>query len=262
MTSAVFTPRPLPSLQTDGTGGQSMNLGAVSPKTNSPGGPHSGLCTLSFQDRVFRFRTNPNEINWTYEMISNVEQTYGGQVVQLLGTRLGDLQVKVEIGNAGWPYLMQVVLYLRDLLSDQRNGNVATFTYTTRNWVLNLYAMSIPFQDSFDETVREIELNFKIQEDVTGVLQQTTLDAELMRLQDGVYGIGQFPHNQFNDINGGPAGLLNMALDYMSPGGPTYSPPNITNTVDSTPQGSNPLGADPTGLLGGLLGGLGGIFGL
>lgn len=264
MSAPFFTPTSATSSITDGSGGTGLNLGSLIPRSTNPGGQGSGLCTLSFQDRVFRFRTNPNTINWTYEMITNVEQTYGGQVIQLLGTRLGDLSVKVEIGNAGWPYLMQVVLYLRDLMSDQRNGSVATFNYTTRNWMLNVYGMTIPFQDSFDETVREIELNFKIQEDVTGLMQQVTLDVELARLQDGVYGPGSFPHNQFNDANApNISNLLNQALDYMSPGGPTYTPPNITNTVDSTPEGSNPGGLDPTGgLLGSLLGGGGGLGGL
>lgn len=253
MTTFLTTPTAAQQLQSDGSGVQRLSSGQVAPATG-PQGPASGQCTLSFQDRVFRFRTNPNEINWSYELISNVEQTYGGQVVQLLGTRIGDLSVKVEIGGGGWPYLMQVILYLRDLLSDQRGGNTATFHYTTRNWMLNVYAMTIPFQDAFDETVREIELNFKVQEDVTGLLQQVTLNAELMFLQDGVYGPGRTTHNQFNDAS---AGIGNQALDFMSPGGPTYTPANITNTVDSTPQGNNPAGLNPfAGFLSSIIPGL------
>src|ERR1700742_4518004 len=97
---------------------------------SSPGMANTGLCTLSLQGRVFRFRTNPNEIWWSYELIRNVEETYGGRVGELLGTKLGDLSVKVDCGNGGWNYLMEVVLFLRDLLTDQRNGNTAQFAYT------------------------------------------------------------------------------------------------------------------------------------
>lgn len=207
----------------------------------SLGGPNHGLCTLSFGNRVFRFRTNPNEIWWSYDLITKAEDTYGGQVIQLLGTRLGDLQVKVEIGNGGWPYLMQVVLYLRDLMSDQRNGNAALFEYTTRNWALKVYSMTIPFADTWDATTREIELNFKVQEDTTGLLSKVTLDAELLRLQDGIYDIGRSPHNKYNDAN--QQSLLDSsAVQDFGPGGPSYSVPNIVNTVDSSPQGDNPGG--------------------
>lgn len=223
-----------------------------------PSSVNSGLCTLSFQDQVFRFRTNPNEIWWSAELLSNEEETFGGKVIQILGTRLGELVVKVDCGQGGYDYLMQVVLTLRNLLSDQRNGNPATFEYTTRNVKLNVYAMSIPFQDQFDATVREIPLNFKIQEDVTGVMQQVTLDAALARLQDGVYAPGTPLHNQYNDQSGLMGGLSaatgglispGMINDPIAPGGPTYLPAGITNTVDSQPLGNNPGGLNPLGMV-------------
>jgi hypothetical protein len=214
-----------------------MTAPGVTPtsKGAGPSAINTGLCTLSFQDQVFRFRTNPNEIWWSYELLSNTEETFGGRVIQLLGTRLGELAVKIECGQGGWDYLMQVVLALRNLLSDQRNGNPATFEYTTRNWRLNVYSMSIPFQDQFDATVREIPLNFKIQEDVTGVLSQVTMDATFAMLQDGVYAPGYPLHNQYNDstgLLGGLAaglgtttgGLLGATGDPIAAGGPTYLP--------------------------------------
>ena len=226
---------------------------------------NTGICTLTFQGRTFRFRTNPNEIWWSYELLQNVEETLGGRVIQVLGTRLGDLTVKVDCGLGGVEYLMQVVYYLRDLLSDQRNGNPATFNYTTRGWKLNVYAMSIPFQDQFDATVREIPLNFKIQEDVTGLMSQVTMDAALASLQDGVYPPGMPLHNQYNDAAGvigglaaavGAGGTLTGGLtDPLAPGGPTYLQPNSApNLVDDQPLGDFNLSA-----MGGLLGFLGGI---
>jgi hypothetical protein len=244
------------SLITNVTPLQAPNTGVSSTGTNA------GMCTLSFQDRVFRFRTNPNEIWWTYDILKNDEETYGGRVTQILGTRMGDLTVKVDIGNGGWYYLMQVVLYLRDLLSDQRNGNPATFEYTTRNWKLNVYSMSIPFGDQMDATVREIAMNFKIQEDVTGVMSQVTMDAALATLQDGITGPGRTAHNNYNDPNGALGGLAAAAgssssspsglTDPLAPGGPTYLQPSIVNNVDSNPLGTGAAGLNPLGSIPGL----------
>ena len=217
---------------------------------NDPGTANHGLCTLSHGGRSFKFRTNPNEIWWSYELITHIDQTYGGRVVQLLGTRLGDLTVKVECGRGGWPYFMQVISYLRDVISDQRGGSTATFEYTTRNWKLNVYAMNAPFADEVTATVREVELNFKIQEDVNGVVSAATLNGELARLQDGIYRPGQKIHNQYNDYsatNGGrPLTATSPALSGSGgPGG--YSPSGIVNQVDSQLLGSNPLGLNPLG---------------
>lgn len=239
---------------------------------NDPGNTNRGLCTLSYGGQVYRFRTNPNEIWWSYELITHIEETYGGRVVQILGTQLGDLTVKVECGLGGWDYLMETVTYLRDLISDQRNGSTATFEYTTRNWKLNVYAMSIPFQDQVDATVRELELHFKIQEDVSGVISAASLNAELARLQDGVYKVGQNVHNEYNDwqkagtgLNGLLGGDPKDPTGGNRPGG-GVGPTGTANTVDSNPQGNNPLGLNPLqglpflpnipglGILGGLLG--------
>jgi hypothetical protein len=202
----------------------------------------SGLCTLSWQGTVFTFRTNPNEIWWTYELITHTEETYGGRVVQILGTKLGDLSVKVECGNGGWDYLMMVVNYLRDLLTAQRNGVPAQFSYTGRNWLLGVYAMSVPFGDQVTATTREIELNFKIQQDITGVIGQATLDAAFTNIAVGTYTPGMSPHNQYND--GAFSGGSNLSSAPENPSGPTYNPAQPTNSVDSNPLGNDILGAN------------------
>lgn len=240
----------------------------------APGSTNRGICSLSANGNVFRFRTSPNEIWWTYELITHVEQTYGGRVVQILGTRLGDLTVKVECGKGGWDYLMKVVTYLRDVISDQRNGKPATFEYTTRNWKLNVYAMNVPFQDQVSATVRELAMTFKIQEDVSGIVSSTSLNAELARLQDGIYRPGQNIHNQYNDfgspvpLDGGALGNIAGSITQLQSGagGPSgYGTVGQPNTVDSSPQGSNQNSIPGLGLipsipgLSGFLGGFGGI---
>ena len=150
--------------------------------------PLRGICSLSFLGRTWRFRTNPNSIQWSYTLNTHVEQTYGGRVVQLLSTKIDDLIVKVECGNGGWAYNVGLVLFLRDLLVSQRDptGVPAVFSYTTRNWVFNVYALNIPFADQLDATVRELELHFKVQEDISGVVSGAILSATLALLQEGV----------------------------------------------------------------------------
>lgn len=232
-------------------------------RMTKPGSTERGICTLTFGDRVYQFRTNPNAVWWSYELITHVEQTYGGRVIQVLGTRLGDLSVKVECGEGGWDYLMNTVLFLRDMMVDQRNGNTGTFEYTTRNWKLGVYAMSIPFQDQITATTREIDIQFKIQEDVSGVISQTSLNVELARLQDGIFRPGQAIHNQYNDyhaagisLSDGPiavAGktILNTVKGILGGNGTgiPYVQSNVTNTVDSNPQGNNPGGINPFSFL-------------
>jgi hypothetical protein len=150
--------------------------------------PLRGICSLSFLGRTWRFRTNPNSIRWGYTLNTHVDETYGGRVVQLLSTKIEDLVVKVECGNGGWAYNIGLVLFLRDLLVSQRDplGVPAVFEYTTRNWKFNVYALTIPFGDRRDATVRELELHFKVQEDVTGVVSGAILSATLATLQEGI----------------------------------------------------------------------------
>jgi hypothetical protein len=163
------------------------------------GSQQRGIASLTWGGRVFRFRTNPNEITWNYSLITHTDQTYGGRVVQILGTKIDDLTVKVDCGNGGWEYLMKVVTYIRDLMVSQRNGQPATFEYTTRNWKLNVYAVSIPFADQVSATTRELTLNFKVQQDVTGTLSTTTISAAIQALTAGI-GWSRSQYNSFDRL--------------------------------------------------------------
>lgn len=158
--------------------------------------PHRGIASLSFNGKTLRFRTNPNEIWWSYTLNTHVEQTYGGRVVQILGTRMDDLVVKIDCGNGGWPYLNKVVNFLREMMLEQRKdgGKTGVFSYTTRRWRLKVFALSVPFQDSVTATTRELEIRFKIAEDLTGEMSRIALQSELAALQDGI----GFRKNEFN----------------------------------------------------------------
>ena len=159
--------------------------------------PHRGIASLTFKGRTLRFRTNPNEIWWSYSLNTNVEQTYGGRVVQILSTSIEDLVVKVDCGRGGWGYLNHVVDFLREMMIEQREsgGTTGVFAYTTRRWYMKVYALSVPFQDQVTAVNRELELRFKVMEDLNGQISQLSMSAELARLQDGI----GFRKSQYND---------------------------------------------------------------
>jgi hypothetical protein len=147
-----------------------------------------GIASLAFGGRTWRFRTNPNSVRFSYQLNTHIEQTFGGRVCQILSCKIEDLVVVVEAGSAGWAYAANLALFLRDFLDYQRNPSAppGNFVYTTRNWNFQVYQLSIPFQDQVQATVRPLELHFKVQEDVSGVVSGAILDATLAALQDGV----------------------------------------------------------------------------
>lgn len=155
-----------------------------------------GIATLYHPDvRTFRFRCNPKNFNWSYTLNKRVDQTYGGRVIQLLGTRIDDFTLKADSGGGGWPYLNKVALFARDVMIAQRNGVPATFEYTTRGWKFNAFITNVPFFDAVEEVLREFEIGMKVQEDVSGLISRNTLQSELRRLQDGI----GFSRSKYND---------------------------------------------------------------
>jgi hypothetical protein len=205
-----------------------------------------GICTLSFGGSTLQFRTNPNSITWDYQLITHVEETYGGRVVQILGVKMDNLQIKVDCGQGGLPYMMYVVQFMRDLMVTQRNGQPATFTYTTRNWQLKVFALDVPFHDSVTETIRELTLSFKIQEDISGTQMSSSISAALNALQDGIgllaagFGSGDINGgnittigNDINDASGGGAAQSQQSTPTSTPATAATGPPTIPGFSDA-----------------------------
>lgn len=154
-----------------------------------------GICSLqTASGQTFRFRTNPNSIRWKYQLNTSIEDTYGGRVIQVLSANITQLEVQVEAGWGGWPYVVKLAYFMRDMMNEQRDGRPATFQYTTRNWKLKVFAASIPFTDTVGRPNAKIDMAFNVVEDSNGQLQSTTIGAELSRLQDGI----GYQRNQYN----------------------------------------------------------------
>jgi hypothetical protein len=174
----------------------------------------TGIASITHEGKTFRFRTNPNEITWTYTLNTFIENTYGGRVIQLLSTKIDDLVIKADCGSGRWPYMMEVANFMKNLMIDQRQGSPATFEYTSRQWKLDVYAVSIPFADDFSAVAREFEMNFKVQEDVSGVMSQASLSSELERLRNGM-GWHKSKYNQPNaaDQHDGESGWFDNPIN-------------------------------------------------
>lgn len=159
-----------------------------------PAGAH-GIASISHGGKTFRFRTNPNEFHWDYTLNKRIDPTYGGRVVQLLGTKIDNFSIKADGGGGRWDYINRMATFLRDVMVDQRDGSPCTFEYTTRGWKLNCYIVSIPFSDSVGEVLREFEIEMKVQEDVSSLMTKHSLSIELSRLMDGI----GFRRTRYND---------------------------------------------------------------
>lgn len=225
MTTPVYTAPPPAPFNTSTTRSSDVPAQVTSPQ-------HSrGICRLSHPSLpTFHFRTNPNEVSWSYYLNTLVENTYGGRVVQILSTKVDDLTVKVECGRGGWPYAWKVCKYFRDLLVEQRRGEPATFEYTTRGWKMNVYAVSIPMEDEVTATVRELTLQFKVQEDISGVISGQTLSAELKRIQQGL----GFQIGPYNSAQGNFPDWLNNPLQFaqtLGAGFANIAIPSISSLV-------------------------------
>lgn len=182
-------------------------------KTRALAKGERGIASITHRGRTFRFRTQPNEFAWTYTLNKRIDQTYGGRVVQLLGTKIDDFVVKADAGNGRWDYSNRMANFMRDIMIEQRDGTPATFEYTTRGWKLNCYIVSVPFADAVEEVLRPFEIQMKVQEDVSGLMSRHSLGAELRRLQDGV----GFRRSQYNDPTMSTGGVFDVIGDGFGP---------------------------------------------
>lgn len=192
------------------------------------------LATITHGGKSFQFRTNPNSIRWTYTLNTKVEETYGGRVVQILSCNMDDLVVTAEAGGGGWEYIQAVALFMRDMLFDQRSGGEpGTFSYPTRGWEMDVYAVNFPFKDAWNDVAREFTMQFKIQEDVNGVITSDTIAGEIERLKKGI----EYEHNDFNTPEGDPGSSAwpTYAKTPADPNAPKDPAPTNTPPPAGTP---------------------------
>jgi hypothetical protein len=100
------------------------------------------------------FRLNPSDVNWNFEINTNVTETVGGRVVQILGATLSDLTIKGSFGEPrGAAHTESKVLAEQFLASMKsmadyqcRDSEVhaamqqpAMFSFPTKGWKFRVY---------------------------------------------------------------------------------------------------------------------------
>lgn len=161
----------------------------------------------------FTFRNDPNSIEWTYNLITHQEDTYGGRVIQLLGVNISSITVTAVAGSGGPEYRREVGYFFRNLLMFQRDTQQpSVFAYPTRRFSFKVYVQAFQFQTSLDEDPsRPFVMSLQVVEEVTNTITKSIMSAELKKLNDGVgYQASQFTNP---DLQGRVANDDNTSTD-------------------------------------------------
>lgn len=118
-----------------------------------------GVATIGFNGGPqVVFRLNPNAVDWNFQINTNVTETIGGRVVQVLGATLSNLTIKGSFGESrGRTHTESKVLAERFLASmktmadrQSKDSNThgkmhepAVFTFPTKGWRFQVYIMDL-----------------------------------------------------------------------------------------------------------------------
>lgn len=123
-----------------------------------------GTATLGYPGGPsIAFRVDPDMIDWTWSVQTNVVETIGGRVIQVLGARLDDLTVRGSLGEdhsnpqtgQSWQqaqaFLTTVTAIMEQQASDATQNALmhppAVFTYPPKGWRWNVYVKGLTDPD-------------------------------------------------------------------------------------------------------------------
>lgn len=214
-----------------------------------------GTATLGYPGGpAVAFRLDPELIEWNWQVLTNVTETIGGRVIQVLGARLDDLTIQGSLGQdhaAGpvngttWHLAERFVSVITKIMEAQsadsnQQGRMhppAVFTYPPKNWRFNVYVKALTDPDGGNSVIlRPAKINqrytltlFIVQDGsaalvkagtTNGVFNQKAYDAVgafMARISDG---IGW----HFTQYNGQVTGTLPGALPVAAPVAPAQPP--------------------------------------
>lgn len=147
------------------------------------------------------FLIDPRSAQWDFGMKLAEKKTVGGKVVQVYGTRLGDMVVSGNFGRgdraagdeAGWEYqerfLGQVKRWAHQ---SEQGGPPLHFMFPPRGWDFHVVLKGFRGRGGSSITHSNTEFNpqwnliFGIVSDNTGIVVRATMDIYIQRLMDGV----------------------------------------------------------------------------
>lgn len=123
-----------------------------------------GTATLGYPNGPsVTFRVDPDLIDWTWSVQTNVIETIGGRVIQVLGASLDDLTVQGSLGEnhadkatgESWQqaqaFLTTVTAIMEQQASDATQNALmhppAVFTYPPKGWRWNVYVKALTDPD-------------------------------------------------------------------------------------------------------------------
>ena len=177
-----------------------------------------GTATLGYPGGpAIAFRLDPELIDWNWQVLTNVIETIGGRVIQVLGAQLSDLTVQGSLGQGtgeSWAHanaFLSTVTKIMEAQSADSNQQAlmhppAVFTYPPKNWRFQVYVKALTDPDGASSVIlRPGKINqrysltlFIVQEATTalvkagttnGVFSQKAYDAVsafMARISDGI----------------------------------------------------------------------------
>jgi hypothetical protein len=129
-----------------------------------------GTATLGYPGGPsIAFRVDPDLIDWTWAVQTNVVETIGGRVIQVLGARLEDLTVQGSFGqdhsNAttgeSWQQAQAFLTVITAIMEQQSaDSNTqalmhppAVFSYPPKGWRWNVYVKSLTDPDGDNSVI-------------------------------------------------------------------------------------------------------------
>lgn len=97
---------------------------------------------------TLKLRLDPYEVGWTYNVITNVVDTYGGQVVQVLGINIGTLTIKGRFGKET-PWGAVVENGIRKPLGELKDSNIWDYEAASGPYGVGLTQMTTFFREYF-----------------------------------------------------------------------------------------------------------------
>jgi len=195
-----------------------------------PGGPN------------IAFRIDPEMITWNWQVLTNVTETIGGRVIQVLGARLEDLTVQGSMGQnhadpasgESWQMVEAFVATITQIMEAQSADSnqqaqmhpPAVFNYPPKGWRFNVYVKSLTDPDGQNSAIlrtgkinQRYSLSLFIVQDgssalvkagtTNGVFSQKAYDAVsafMARISDGVgWHFTQY-NGQVTGVIGNPGG--------------------------------------------------------
>lgn len=124
-----------------------------------------GTATLGYPGGPsIAFRIDPELITWNWQVLTNVIETIGGRVIQVLGARLDDLTIQGsmgqshgagEVNGSTWHLAEKFASDITKIMEAQsadsnKNAEMhppAVFTYPPKGWRFNVYVKDLTDPD-------------------------------------------------------------------------------------------------------------------